>query len=197
MVISASTRTKKTDLMVPFVAPECGRISQMTRQKTEVSLLVRFPNACMTSISAPLQVSRCAARRLINTPISGSLDVFPAQSIGRFACRCGIRFDAVLAHLSRRRSCRDDSERVGNPHDTDPWEWNCGFYPGSHPGEHQSGTSATFAEARADFGSGWQVFLSNRTETDFQACVIKEIGPRENMRCGMQASGFLLKNLVR
>jgi hypothetical protein len=103
----------------------------------------------------------------------------------------------VLAHLSRRRSCRDDSERVGNPHDTDPWEWNCGFYPGSHPGEHQSGTSATFAEARADFGSGWQVFLSNRTETDFQACVIKEIGPRENMRCGMQASGFLLKNLVR
>jgi hypothetical protein len=100
MVISASTRTKKTDLMVPFVAPECGRISQMTRQKTEVSLLVRFPNACMTSISAPLQVSRCAARRLINTPISGSLDVFPAESIGRFACRCGIRFDRAPRFLT-------------------------------------------------------------------------------------------------
>jgi hypothetical protein len=23
------------------------------------------------------------------------------------------------------------ARRVGNPHDTDPWEWNCGFYPGS------------------------------------------------------------------
>ena len=22
------------------------------------------------------------------------------------------------------------AERVGNPHDTDPWEWSCGFYPG-------------------------------------------------------------------
>jgi hypothetical protein len=36
------------------------------------------------------------------------------------------------------------AERVGNPHDTDPWEWSCGFYPGSHPGEHQSDTAATF-----------------------------------------------------
>jgi hypothetical protein len=61
------------------------------------------------------------------------------------------------------------AERVGNPHDTDPWEWNCGFYPGSHPGEHQSATALTFAEARADFGTAWQVFLSNRTEADFQA----------------------------
>src|SRR5260370_40736342 len=35
-------------------------------------------------------------------------------------------------------------ERVGNPHDTEPWEWRCGFYPGSKSGEHQSGTAATF-----------------------------------------------------
>jgi hypothetical protein len=52
---------------------------------------------------------------------------------------------------------------------TDPWEWRCGFYPGSHPGEHQSDTTATFEEARADFEHTWQVFLSNRTEADFQA----------------------------
>ena len=26
------------------------------------------------------------------------------------------------------------AERVGNPHDTDPQGWNCGFYPGSRPG---------------------------------------------------------------
>ena len=59
--------------------------------------------------------------------------------------------------------------RTGNPHDTDPWEWRCGFYPGSHPGECSSGTSASFEEARADFEVAWQVFLSNRTEADFQA----------------------------
>jgi hypothetical protein len=29
---------------------------------------------------------------------------------------------------------------------------NCGFYPGSHSREPQSGTCATFDEARADFG---------------------------------------------
>jgi hypothetical protein len=33
------------------------------------------------------------------------------------------------------------SERSGNPHDTEPWEWQCGFYPGSRPGECTSGTT--------------------------------------------------------
>ena len=61
------------------------------------------------------------------------------------------------------------AERVGNPHDTDSWEWSCGFYPGSYPGEHQSDTTATFEEARADFEHALQVFLSNRAEADFQA----------------------------
>jgi hypothetical protein len=50
--------------------------------------------------------------------------------------------------------------RVGNPHDTDQWEWICGFYPGSRPGEIQSGTSATFEDARAEFASAWDIFLS-------------------------------------
>jgi hypothetical protein len=59
--------------------------------------------------------------------------------------------------------------RTGNPHDEDPWEWHCGFYPGSNPSEQQNGTAATFDEARADFGSAWQVLLSKRTEADFQA----------------------------
>jgi hypothetical protein len=59
--------------------------------------------------------------------------------------------------------------RSGNPHDTDPWEWSCGFYPGSHPGECSCGTSASFEEARADFETAWTVFLSKRTEADFQA----------------------------
>ena len=61
------------------------------------------------------------------------------------------------------------ARRTGNPHDTDPWEWRCGFYPGSHPGECSGGTSASFEEARADFEAAWKVFLSKRTEADFQA----------------------------
>ena len=59
--------------------------------------------------------------------------------------------------------------RTGNPHDEDPWEWHCGFYPGSEPGEQQNGTAATFDEARVDFERAWRVFLSKRTEADFQA----------------------------
>jgi hypothetical protein len=58
--------------------------------------------------------------------------------------------------------------RSGIPFDEDPWGWSCGFYPGSHPGEHEDGTAATFEQARADFEAAWQRFLSNRTEADFQ-----------------------------
>jgi len=47
------------------------------------------------------------------------------------------------------------ARRVGNPFDTDPWEWNCGFYPGSHPRKHTSDTAATFEQARADFERAW------------------------------------------
>jgi hypothetical protein len=38
----------------------------------------------------------------------------------------------------------------------------------ARPGEIRSGTSATFDEARAEFETAWQVFLSNRTEADFR-----------------------------
>jgi hypothetical protein len=58
--------------------------------------------------------------------------------------------------------------RSGIPHDEDPWGWDCGFYPGSHPGEHTNGTAPTFEEARADFERAWAVFLAKRTPTDFQ-----------------------------
>jgi hypothetical protein len=59
--------------------------------------------------------------------------------------------------------------RSGNPADTDQWRWRCGFYPGSHPRERQSGTAATFDQTRSHFEDAWRVFLSNRTEPDFQA----------------------------
>ena len=81
------------------------------------------------------------------------------------------------------------AERIGNPHDTDPWEWSCGFYPGSHPGEHQSDTTATFEEARADFEHAWQVFLSNRTEADFSGMARSERLDRTEICRRRQAPG--------
>jgi hypothetical protein len=59
--------------------------------------------------------------------------------------------------------------RVGVPYHEDPWGWICGFYPGSEPGEYTDGTAVTFDKARADFERAWKVFLSKRTEADFQA----------------------------
>jgi hypothetical protein len=40
--------------------------------------------------------------------------------------------------------------------------------PRSHPGEHTSGTAATFEEARAGFERAWALFGANRTPADFQ-----------------------------
>jgi hypothetical protein len=59
--------------------------------------------------------------------------------------------------------------RVGIPHDEDRWGWDCGFYPGSEPGEQTNGTGATFDEARESFEEAWRLFSAKRTEPDYQA----------------------------
>jgi hypothetical protein len=41
--------------------------------------------------------------------------------------------------------------RSGNPFGTDPWQWSCGFYPGSRPGECKNGTAASYEAARSAF----------------------------------------------
>jgi hypothetical protein len=58
--------------------------------------------------------------------------------------------------------------RNGNPIGSDPWQWRCGFYPGSRPGECTSGAAETFESARTAFLAEWAVFLSKRTEDDFE-----------------------------
>jgi hypothetical protein len=58
--------------------------------------------------------------------------------------------------------------RSGNPVESDPWQWRCGFYPGSNPGDCTSGTAATFETARAAFMVTWAALLSKRTEADFE-----------------------------
>jgi hypothetical protein len=61
------------------------------------------------------------------------------------------------------------ARRVGQPHDEDPWQWLCGFYPGSNPGEQTDSTAATFEQARADFEVDWRRFSARRTPADYQA----------------------------
>ena len=59
------------------------------------------------------------------------------------------------------------AERVGNPDSTPPWQWACGFYPGSDPSEHARGMAETFDQARVAFEVAWRIFLAKRTEVDF------------------------------
>jgi hypothetical protein len=107
------------------------------------------------------------------------------QAEGGFDSQIGSGFDSAMRTLTRRRDHNRREEcwhiyygdvrvgsiaiRSGVPHDKDPWGWICGFYPGSRPGEHRDGTAATFDQARAGFEEAWTVFLSKRTEADFQA----------------------------
>src|SRR5437762_3434553 len=58
---------------------------------------------------------------------------------------------------------------VGNPGAAPEWQWLCGFYPGSRPGEQRGGTAETFDQARAGFEDDWRIFSAKRTEADYQA----------------------------
>jgi hypothetical protein len=60
------------------------------------------------------------------------------------------------------------ARRAGCPVDVDQWESGCGFYPGMEPGQHQAGTAADFARARADFEAAWHQILPTLTEANFQ-----------------------------
>src|SRR4030081_2708421 len=59
-------------------------------------------------------------------------------------------------------------ERSGVAKVAEPWEWHCGFYPGSNPGEQRCGTAATFEAARAAFEAAWRDYLPRRTDADFE-----------------------------
>src|SRR3979409_796967 len=72
--------------------------------------------------------------------------------------------------------------RSGIPHDEDPWEWPCGFYPGSHPGEHQSGTAAPRSKRPAPTSRAVGRY-SFRTEAKpiLRPGAMHGTGPRGNM----------------
>jgi hypothetical protein len=54
------------------------------------------------------------------------------------------------------------SKCVGNPGAAEAWQWLCGFYPGSNPGDQRGGTASTFEQARAAFEAAWRVYLPIR-----------------------------------
>jgi hypothetical protein len=47
-------------------------------------------------------------------------------------------------------------KRSGAPRHEPQWRWDCGFYPGIAPGQHQYGVAGTFDEARAEFQKAWE-----------------------------------------
>jgi len=57
----------------------------------------------------------------------------------------------------------------GQPNAIEGWQWQCGFYPCSNPGEQCGGTAKTFEQAREHFERAWMVFSSRRSEADYQA----------------------------
>jgi hypothetical protein len=73
------------------------------------------------------------------------------------------------------------AERSGNPAGTDRWQWSCGFYPGSNPGDDRDGTAATFDAARAAFETAWRNYLPLRREADYGL----QRSLRKNMRNGI------------
>jgi len=60
-------------------------------------------------------------------------------------------------------------ERSGAPPSSDQWQWICGFYPGSNPGDKRHGTAATFEAARVAFEAAWLEYQPKRTEADFES----------------------------
>jgi hypothetical protein len=62
---------------------------------------------------------------------------------------CGEIFDRAFSVRCALLRIGTIAIRTGMPPGEDPWGWNCGFYPGSHPRECTDGTAATLEQARA------------------------------------------------
>ena len=74
-----------------------------------------------------------------------------------------------LARLLRRHPGGFDwGARRRSPVDVDKWQWRCGFYPGSEPGEHRHGTATDFFTGRREFEAAWREFSAKKTEADYQ-----------------------------
>ena len=116
----------------------------------------------------------------LSTKVPGDAASREGFTSGLIGDRIGSRPPSPVAAIpTSRRECwrifYDDvvvgsiAQCVGNPGAAPRWQWRCGFYRGSKPGECTCGTATDFDEARAEFETAWRVFLAKRTEADFKA----------------------------
>jgi hypothetical protein len=87
--------------------------------------------------------------------------------------------------------------RVGIPPDEDPWGWICGFYPGSHPGEHEGGTAATFEGPGPNSKMRGGVFCRNELRPISKNGGMPATGRRANMPCGKLGKGCRPRSRIR
>ena len=89
-----------------------------------------------------------------------------------------------MTPLTRRRSDNEHQEswhiysgdvrvgfirmRAGVPISADQWSWAVGFYPGLDPGQHCSGSAASFDDARAAFERAWPQLEPRLSEAQFE-----------------------------
>jgi hypothetical protein len=78
--------------------------------------------------------------------------------------------------------------RTGNPSETDSWQWRCGFYPGSRPGECTTGTAATFDQAHRIRGCLARLFSSIGPKPISKSGGISRRGPPKNIGASIEAS---------
>jgi hypothetical protein len=77
--------------------------------------------------------------------------------------------------------------RSGNPHDIDPWEWSCGFYPGSHRESIRATRQRRSTRpAQISRALGKRFYQSEPKPTSRHGAS-SGIGLLENMQCGRPA----------
>src|SRR6478609_10282562 len=84
---------------------------------------------------------------------------------------------AAIAGTSTLTTSRKPSE---TPDSSEVWQWQCGFYPGSKPGKHRTGSAPSFeaAPARRSRWHGANI-LPKSTEANFQASRVHDAWTRE------------------
>jgi hypothetical protein len=81
------------------------------------------------------------------------------------------------------------AKAIGNPGAAESWQWSCGFYPGSRPGEHRNGSAPSFAATRAAFEAAWREYLPSGPRPIFKRGAISRLGPERSIAALIAASG--------
>jgi hypothetical protein len=129
----------------PWLEIECSRCR--TPRSVDLCSLRHTPTTCVHDLGSRLRCAKCreagkrpaatllqlgkrqrhAPGRLIMTPLSRRRDPDRAEE-------CWLIFadDVHVGTIARA---------IGNPGALERWQWHCGFYPGSKPGDQSNGTA--------------------------------------------------------